>query len=225
MTKLAKAYKMLQTCFIKTGTIIVVHEEFTEGKVYAAKDIPEARLLVWIDEGFCVPADPGAEVTAAATPEQKAEAAEKVAAKKAKDAADAAAKKAAKLAKKKADADQKAEKKAAKDAAETAKKETAAAKKAAKEAEKEVAAAEALAEAEQKAADEQAAEAAAFIEMAKLWDDVPVEDFPRYVEFAEAQGYELDEAPDVKDHAAWLAYFVPFFGEDGPPLLPEVAAE
>jgi len=225
MIELAKAYKMLQTCYIKTGTLIVVHEEFTVGKVYAAKDIPEARLRVWIQEGFCVPAGSGEETTAVATLEEKAEAAEKTAEKKAKATAATAKKKAEKAAEKKSEADSKAKKKAAKAETEVAKKEAAAKKKAKKEAEKEAAAAEALAEVEKQAAEEKAAEEAAFVEMAKKWDNVPVEDFPRYVELVKEQGYELDDAPDVSDHAAWLAYFVPRFGEDGPPPLPEVAAE
>ena len=225
MSKLAKAYQMLQTCFIKTGTVIVVHEEFTAGKVYATKDIPEARLLVWIEEGFCIPAVSGEEVTAIATPEEKAEVAAKVAEKKAKATADAAEKKAEKAAKKKSEADLKAKKKTAKAETEAAKKEAIADKKAKKEAEKEAAAAEALVEAEKQATEEKAAEEAAFVEMAKLWDAVPVEDYPKYVEVAKEAGYELDDAPDTSDPAVWLAYFIPFFGDEGPPPLPEIAAE
>ena len=45
------------------------------------------------------------------------------------------------------------------------------------------------------------------------------EDYPKYVELAQADGYELEDAPDPTDAVAWLAYFVPFFGEAGPPEL------
>lgn len=225
MTKLAKAYKMLKTCYIKTGTVIVVHEEFTAGKVYATVDIPEPRLLVWLQEGFCIPAVSGAEVTAIDTPEKKAEAADKVAADKAKETAAAAKKKAdaetKKQEKKRAEKEAKAAKKAQADAKEKA----AAEANAAREAEKKANAEKVQAEAEEKALVKAEAEAEAEAEklapLFDLWADVPVADYPKYVELAKEGGYELDDAPDDSDPAAWLAYFVPFFGESGPPPLPK----
>ena len=70
--KLAKAYKMLQTCYIKHGPL-EEPDEFTAGKTYARSDIPPARLPVWIQQGFCVPAGPGSEVEAVADPEERPE--------------------------------------------------------------------------------------------------------------------------------------------------------
>ena len=243
MTKLANAYQMLQTCFIKTGTIVVVHEEFTAGKVYAAKDIPEARLKVWIQEGFCVPAVSGEKVTAVATPDEKAIAADKTAKKKAEAVAEEAEKKAEKAANKKAKEKAEADKKVAKKATEENKKKTAAeerkkaaaekkanAEKALKEeAEREKAEAEleakAVADAKVEAEAEKEAEAERLAPLFDLWANVSVEDYQKYVNLAKEGGYELDDAPDTSDPAAWLAYFVPFFGEDGPPPLPEIEAE
>ena len=159
MIKLAKAYKMLKTCNIKTGRIHVVNETFEAGQIYLAKDIiaasprlPELkrkdgtvrqkagpddrRLRVWIEMGFCVPAGDGAVIATVATPDEKAtakqDAEDKRTAKVAKDAAEKAEKAVAKL-----DAENlKADAKQAKEDAEEAKRLVAEDKKKRKEADK-----------------------------------------------------------------------------------------
>lgn len=223
MMKLAKAYLMLQTCYIKHGSPVVVHEPFEVGNTYATKDIPEARLLVWIRNGFCVPAGSDAEVTPVATQDEKELAAQNKADDQAEKTAAAARVKADKLAKEKQVADERANTKEAKQIADDAKKQAAEDAKAKKAADKKANAEKALEDKEAKAAKKKSDKD--FSKWVKLWDDVSPEDYPKYVVLAEGDDYQFDDAPDPEDQVAWLAYFVPFFGEDGPPDVSEVVIE
>lgn len=230
MTNLAKAYKMLKTCNIKSGRIHVINEMFEAGQIYATKDIiaasprlPEVkrkdgtvtqkaglddrRLRLWINMGFCVPAGDGASIAAVATPDEKATAKQEAEDKRTAEASEKADAKAQKEAAKLEAEELKAEAKAAKEKAAEAKKLEAEQKKIAKDADKAKAAEEVLEAKELKA-------------NKRLWKDVPVEDYPKYVALLNEQGYEFEEdVPDPENHDEWLAYFVPFFGEGGPPEL------
>lgn len=237
--KLAKAYKMLKTCNIKSGRLHVVYEEFEAGRVYATKDVIAAtpvipdkkdrdgkvlrkggpddrRLRLWIEMGFCVPAGDSAVVTAVATPDEKAKAKQETEGKRSAATAEAAAKKAGKE-------EAKLEAEQLKVDAKQAKEDTAEAKRLAAEAEKERKVEEKRLNAEKALeAKEEKAQARQEEKWMKKWKDVPVEDFPKYVALLETEGYEFeDDTPDSSDPAAWLAYFVPFFGEGGPPDLTE----